>query len=103
MKSSQVCNVIALGNVILVGKIVGLYCGVFCNWLQYVNKIFTLFFHFAGPPPLPTEGLSDDVLDELAVDDENWDEWDGVKESEDVDDEEGNPDLRLYFSLQNVW
>jgi len=41
-----------------------------------------------GPPPLPTEGLSDDVLDELAVDDENWDEWDGVKESEDVDDEE---------------
>ena len=54
-------------------------------------------FHVAGPPPLPTEGISDDVLDELAVDDENWDEWDGVKEGEDVDDEEGNFGLIHYF------
>ena len=48
------------------------------------------FGSHSGPPPLPTDGIAAEVLEELALDEENWDEWDGTKEQGgDEEDEEG--------------
>ena len=49
-----------------------------------------------GPPPLPTDGIAAAVLEELATDQDNWDEWDGGKDQE---GEEGEQDPGVIWNF----
>jgi len=45
-----------------------------------------------GPPPLPMDGIAAAVLEELTADQDNWDEWDGVKVQEGEEEGDEDPD-----------
>ena len=75
----------------------------FCHFVKlFMLKIQSFLWPTiasSGPPPLPMDGIAAAVLEELTADQDNWDEWDGVKVQEGEEEGDEDPGGGMAFDL----